>query len=147
MYGIPIILSYTTRKRRKGERETYRFVDRVFYDECLAYEKVFESTEFGGNYYWTVKSDFENCGWIIIVGPIGVRNLKREFPDCKVVYIKTDCEYRNARINDPESRTSRDIGRFDTFPCNYVLDNNEIINSLLPKINRMIGEMCGNYSN
>ena len=135
--GIPIILSYTTRKIREGEGDTYRFVDETFYTECVAYKRIFEGTKFGDNHYWTVKEDFGIRDWIIIVDPIGVRNLKREFPDCKVIYVNSDLATRSERINDPD-RIKRDEGNFIAFPCDFVLNNDKTLADLKYRIYWMV---------
>jgi guanylate kinase len=137
-YGVHIVKSHTTRSKRIGECDTYIFASYDQYENDKNDGLVFEDTKFGDNYYWTLYNDFDHKNWIIIVDINGVFNLKREFPDCKVVYVKCDYKKRMERVNDYD-RVKRDVGKFNSIPCDYVIDNNSdlMIIDLVPNIIKM----------
>lgn len=135
-YNLKLIKSFTTRARRTESEDTYRFVTIADYINSRDLGKIFESTKFGDNYYWTELNDFETDNWIIIVDPVGIIELKSKFKDAISIYIKTDYNVRYERINDLE-RINRDKMNFKIFPCDYVLDNNETVDltfSILDKL-------------
>jgi guanylate kinase len=136
-YNLKLIKSFTTRTRRTENEDTYRFVTIEEYKISRDLGKIFESTKFGDNYYWTELDDFETDNWVIIVDPVGVVELKSKFKDATTIYIKTDYHIRLERINDM-GRIERDKANFKMFPCDYILDNNESIKLTFSNLEKLV---------
>lgn len=127
--GYPEIVSHTTRPMRDGEKgNEYIFSDKQMFEESLKDGDVFEWTEFGGNYYWTLHSDFEGViNACIVVDPNGSNKLKWEFSDTFVVYLDASTDTRVNRVQDI-SRVKRDDRAFETFACDYVINADGNVN-------------------
>jgi len=121
--GYPEIKSHTTRAMREGETGAeYVFSDKNTFSESLKNGEVFEWTEFGGNYYWTLHSDYEGIiNACIVVDPIGANKLKWEFADAFVICLDANIDSRIKRVNDL-SRLRRDNKAFQSFVCDYVVN-------------------------
>lgn len=69
-YGIPTIVSYTTRVKRENEveGEQHYFVDDEVYENHKKEGVVFAETIFGGKHYWTTINDItasDVCTYVI----------------------------------------------------------------------------------
>lgn len=121
--GYPEIVSHTTRPMRDNETgREYVFSDKKTFEESLKAGEVFEWTEFGGNYYWTLHSDYEGIEKAcIVVDPVGANKLKWEFADAFVICLDASYDTRCNRAKDL-SRISRDDRAFESFVCDFVIN-------------------------
>ena len=101
-FGIPELISHTTRKKREGEREgdPYHFITKEEFDKI---DKV-EETEYAGNFYCLAKSEVEEklkkfrrvyC----ITDAYGMKHIRQKYGDMvKVIYIDVTLPEMKARM-------------------------------------------------
>ena len=126
-HGYETIVTYTTRPKRKGEKQdiTYHFIsdeefkqkiDEGFFAEWKSY-----ITNEGVWYYGTALEDCINAtdNDVIILTPDGVRDLKKNGVNAIAIYlysnlntIKHRLEFRGDDLNEVERRISSDIKDF-----------------------------------
>lgn len=130
-YGYEKIVSYTTRKPRITEKNgiDYHFVDEGTFNEALERDLFAEHDEYSQNrYYGTLKSAYKNGNKIVVLTPHGLRQLKKNCPDCDIysVLIESNLGTRVKRYidrcgvnkfnfddaNEVFNRISRDFGMF-----------------------------------
>ena len=162
-HGYKTIVTYTTRPKRKGEKQdiTYHFIsdeefkqkiDEGFFAEYKAYD-----TEFGILYYGTALEDLENADdkSVIILTPAGYRDIEDKV-DCKVVSIYL---YANnatikkrliARGDNPKEAERRVLHDNEDFKgieneVDRIVYNNEsdTIDSVVQKILKYVSEVKG----
>jgi len=162
--GYNNIQSYTTREPRYQGEKGHIFVDKIVLNKHVVLEteqKEFfriAQTEFDGNYYWAVNTQYQNKGLsVYAIDPFGVKELKNYVKDAEIVviYLKTDREERYTRmweracaLNTYEERHvarrevhkriyhDRDVFRIVT--CDYVVDANNCIGQVLEDITKII---------
>ncbi len=112
-YGIPAIVSTTTRPRREGEVEG---VDYFFVKNTRPFKRgdILTHTHFGKHGYFSLKSQLPASGpCTYVVDEDGIRNLKRsagdEYGVCTVL-VRCDTDKLAERGIDPE-RIERDFAR------------------------------------
>ena len=111
-YGIPKVMSRTTRPRRDGEGNDYYFVTDKQFDGYMDEWKLC-STEFGGYRYTSLYSDITEPVMCHIVDESGLKELRESHGgifDVFAVRLYMDYELRKKLIG-PE-RIMRDEGKF-----------------------------------
>lgn len=104
--GFKYCVSYTSRPKRKGEKEgkDYYFVNDSFFRNNA--HKFYEQQNFNGWYYGRTISDFEKSS-LLIMTPSGIKNIKPEHrKKCFIIYLNPDREKRIERLkkrNDADS--------------------------------------------
>jgi len=112
-YGIPAIVSTTTRPRREGEVEG---VDYHFVRSTKAFRRgdMLTHTRFGGHDYFALRSELPTDGLCTyVVDEDGIRNLKRstgEVFGVVTVLVRCDTDKLAERGIDPQ-RIERDFAR------------------------------------
>lgn len=105
--GYNNIQSYTTREPRYQGEKGHIFVDKIVLNKHVVLEteqKEFfriAETEFDGNYYWTVNTQYKNKGLsVYVIDPVGIKELKKFVKDAEIVviYLKADLEVKFKRI-------------------------------------------------
>lgn len=79
--GIPVIVSYTTRPRREGEKDgrDYHFITA---DEIPPHEQMLTYTQYGGCEYFARLDDVPRWGrCVYVVDERGLVNLKKQYRD------------------------------------------------------------------
>lgn len=108
-YGAKEILSSTTRKPRKREKDgiDYRFLD-SFHEEDF-----FEWTEFGGNYYGRLKEDIraaENDDfdhvYFVVVDRKGAGYYKSKAKNVFSVYIEAPMDFAEANVASRDGKAA-----------------------------------------
>ena len=158
--GYSRIVRYTTRPKRKGEKQdvTYRFItieefeqkiDEGFFAEYQSY-----NTEFGVWYYGTSFEDLKNANdkSVIILEPQSYRDIKNELPEnitCIYIYannstIKKRLEHRGDNPNEAIRRMESDNEVFKGFEneVDRIVYNNDgdKIDDIVSKILEYVGE-------
>ena len=98
--GFKYCVSYTSRPKRKGEKEgkDYHFVDDTFFKNNV--HKFYEIHDFNGWSYGRTIVDFEKSG-LLIMTPSGIKNIKPEHrKKCFIVYLNPDREIRRKRLSE-----------------------------------------------
>ena len=134
--GIPVLVSYTTRKMREGEqngREHWFVSPDMVPDkkDMLAY------TEYGGYEYWTEISQVKDAA-IYVIDEVGLRELLDKWPDkIDLVCIGVFATRAIRRLHGvSEERMDRDRKR-TAFPLEYFdfrIYNNRTIEHLREKV-------------
>lgn len=107
------IQKVTTRARREGEGDEFRFVSSKEFSELQKNNQLFEYTTFGGNSYGTPKEPIDDA-WqqkksvIMIYDATGARYVQQHHPD-RFAWIfltasETDLRQRMAARGDPPAR-------------------------------------------
>ena len=155
-YGYKTIVTYTTRPKRKGEKQdiTYHFIsdeefkqkiDEGFFAEWKSY-----ITNEGIWYYGSSLEDIESADdrSVIILTPQGYRDIKEKFPDKNItcIYLYENIDTMRKRLSkrgdDPkevERRIKSDLEDFKNFESesdkivynNFDADINEVIKKIL----------------
>lgn len=165
--GYPENLSYTTRDIRAKEvgqvPPPYRFVNDQEYLRQKESGLIFEESSGGTHHYWTSHSDYDFEGVKLFIADVeGVYAIEEKIKDripSVVINISSDRHERYSRLmNDywfsqgklpefyhrehaekaVESRMSRDDGRFDMIPCDYVVSNNIDIDHAVSLVQQII---------
>lgn len=153
-WGIPELISHTTRPMRKGESycNPYYFVD---IDTFYATEMV-EYTEYNGYLYGTSKGEVDrvlggdNNRAFVIVDRVGVEAFKHLYPEmAKVIYIyasgKDLIERMTARGDDPDVIAERITHAYTTGEFNnidvadYCIVNKDI-NRAIAQLKVIVGD-------
>lgn len=93
------LISYTTRPRRNGEKDTHVFVTEDDYNEMLNAGQIAAYTKIGDYRYWSTIDQIMQTNFYII-DPFGIETLKTmNIPNLRIVtiYIKTDDKIREER--------------------------------------------------
>lgn len=92
--GAGYSVSATTRAPRDGEIDGvhYRFFTRERFEEMIKEGAVLEYTEYCGNYYGTLRESVDSLlssgkDAILKIETEGAMNIKKQFPDCCLVFI------------------------------------------------------------
>ena len=155
-YGYKTIVTYTTRPKRKGEKQdiTYHFIsdeefkqkiDEGFFAEWKSY-----ITNEGVWYYGSSLEDIENADnkSVIILTPQGYRDIKEKLPDKNIacIYLYENIDTMRKRLSkrgdDPkevERRIKSDLEDFKNFESesdkivynNFDADIDEVIKKIL----------------
>jgi len=87
-------ISYTTRQRRGLERdgESYHFISRKEFEECVARGEFLEHANVFGNYYGTHRSVLDQAcregkDLVLDIDIQGARQLKSQIPDAVTIFI------------------------------------------------------------
>ena len=103
--NIKRVITYTTRKKRKSERDgkDYNFITTKEFKEMIKKNKFFEWAEVYGNYYGNSKDDLKNlckknkyC--VMILDIQGAEKIKREVPNSIGIFVWADFEELAKRI-------------------------------------------------
>lgn len=111
-YGIPKVISRTTRPQRDENDTGYKFVTNRQFDGYMEEWKLC-STEFGGDRYTSLYSDVTDPVMCMIVDEDGLRELRKSHDgifDVFAVRLYMDVELRKELIS--EERMMRDEGKF-----------------------------------
>ena len=139
-------ISYTTRPPRGAERdgESYHFISRNEFEECVARGEFLEHANVFGNHYGTHRSTLEQAhregkDLVLDIDVQGARQLKSQIPDAVTIFIlapsREILEQRlRARSEDSDAeiesrlcdaaREIRNYGQYD-----YVVVNNDLPSS------------------
>lgn len=134
--GIPMLVSYTTRPMRAGEKNG---VDHFFVDESEmpSRDKMLAYTNFGGYHYWmpTDEVPYTDPGvCTYVIDEVGLKMLKEQYAEdfiIQSVLIKRDIELLKAQVE--EERVKRDFERIQIPESEYdlVIENNDSLESVL----------------
>ncbi|MBQ7660674.1 MAG: guanylate kinase [Clostridia bacterium] len=87
-------VSATSRPILKGETDgvNYHYITRAQFEEKIAHGEVLEYTEYCGNYYGTLKSEFERAGalgkhLILEIEVDGATQIKKKYPGAILVMV------------------------------------------------------------
>ena len=155
-HGYETIVTYTTRPKRKGEKQdiTYHFIsdeefkqkiDEGFFAECKSY-----ITNEGVWYYGSSLEDIENADdkSVIILTPQGYRDIKEKLPDKNIacIYLYENIDTMRKRLSkrgddtkEVERRIKSDLEDFKNFESeadkivynNFDVDIDEVIKKIL----------------
>lgn len=98
------VVSYTTRPRRKGEKDgkAYHFISREAFESRIASGEFVEHVQFNGNYYGLPSHDFDEAldlgiDSIVVVESEGLKQLQTLYPgQVEAIYVFTSAaELRN----------------------------------------------------
>lgn len=142
-YGIPTIVSFTTRPLRAGEKDG---IDQIFVsdEEIPDLDKHFgrriAQTTFGGKKYWVYKCQIDNCVKSIVTYVIdekGVQFLEELYGD-EYNIIKVWVERDDVSVD--EARKARDTERIqlNDYDYDYVLVNNGTIKETCEQLMKII---------
>lgn len=142
-YGIPTIVSFTTRPLRAGEKDG---IDHIFVsdEEIPDLDKHFgrriAQTTFGGKKYWVYKCQIDNCVKSIVTYVIdekGVQFLEELYCD-EYNIIKVLVERDDVSVD--EARKARDTERIqlNDYDYDYVLVNNGTIKETCEQLMKII---------
>lgn len=106
-FGIPTVVSYTTRDMRPGETDG---VEHWFVTPDKKPQDIFAYTKFGGYEYWTSLSQLQSLGPIFtyVIDEIGLVNMEKQwgemFDVTKILIVRHDTQdismERKQRDND-----------------------------------------------
>ena len=119
-YKFKTIVTYTTRPKRKGEKDgkTYHFISedefKTKIEEGFFAEYNSFNTEFGTWYYGSAKDDYvgSNDKTVIILTPTGVQAIKDLGYDVKSIYLyanETTIKERLVKRGDTKSEADRRV--------------------------------------
>lgn len=97
----PIDVSYTTRPKRVGEKEsyTYNYISQEEFLKMKSNNQFLEAVNFNGWYYGTSIKNW-NTKTVFIMTPSGVKNIpKKDLKDCILVYFDIPLEVRKKRLS------------------------------------------------
>jgi guanylate kinase len=157
-YGYEVIVSHTTRPIRDGEVEgaDYHFRIPRQLELDIQFERAYQHTEFAGNYYWTVEEQYNFEGTrLVVLAPESVKQVKDKFDgEVIIIYLKTDYDVRKQRMFDRGSYSNReeylalidkimsrlnnDEEVFRVVECDYVIDNNGLMDNTISIIEQII---------
>lgn len=114
--------------------------------------QVFAHKELYGEHYWATKDQYKNKGTsIYIVDPEGAKQTKQVINDAEIItiFLTADEEVRRKRMVDDKERkyplvTDRlrqDYKIFSKCKCDYVIDANRDIQSIITDIVSIIGDV------
>ncbi len=117
MENVKFSVSYTTRSRRKGEKDgvDYKFVTRAEFEEMIKRKEFLEWSEVHGNLYGTPVSSvvpFNEKGIDVLldIDVKGARNIKKSFADAVFIFVLPEnMEELKKRLESRESERERDI--------------------------------------
>lgn len=153
--GYNYIESYTTRPMRFQDEEGHIFVDMDKYNEDKKSGNMVAETFFNGNYYWTLKEQYESGEKsVCVMDARGSDDLKQKELNCLCIFLKCDEKTRKNRmylrkygykINnildfEIENRIEHDRDEFKIVRCDYVVDSNRSIDEVFRCIKTIIGE-------
>lgn len=165
--GYNYIESYTTRKPRYEHEKGHIFTDLMHYYAYNDLNEVIAVTDFQGNKYWAIKDQYQGKGTsIYVIDPTGVKSLKENIEDAEIVviYLKCDSNRRYSRMLDREAknigtndilskgpkiivdkittkvveRLNHDVKAFRIIQCDYVVDANNSIQTVLKDVKKII---------
>lgn len=154
--GLPYIVSYRTRPKRKHEIDGVHghFVDYEMYNYHKTKDMVAGETLYNGYYYWTTQFQFKDyydneSPQIYVVDGEGVETLRKVFPSQDVIGIYIDVnenELIDRMITRGDSRENiesrmdyfKTIAEKDKTICDYVVDNNGDLVYTLNQIYKII---------
>ena len=156
-FGFNNIITYTTREPREGEVDgiDYHFVSKLQFENMSILGLFAETAEYNGQYYGSVKEDFENdCdNKIAILTPHGIRQIKKNGIDIYVAYIKIPRRdriikilQRGDNIEEAYRRSLSDVGQFDGIEdeADLIIENVGYKKSI-QQISKNIFEIYKNY--
>ncbi len=92
--GFICAVSATSREKLRGEEDgvNYYYITREAFEEKIAKNEVLEYTEYCGNYYGTLLSEFERAErdgkhLILEIEVDGATQIKRKFPDTVLIMV------------------------------------------------------------
>ena len=144
--GLAFSVSYTTRPPRGHELEgqSYHFVTREHFEECIRRGEFLEWAEVFGNYYGTHRSALDRAcaegkDLVLDIDVQGARQLKSKIPEAVTIFILAPSrqileERLRARSEDSDAVIERrlrgaaeEIGNYSAY--DYVLVNEELTKS------------------
>ena len=91
---IEVSVSYTTREKRRGEREgiDYHFVDQATFEKMIEEDQFIEHAEVFGNYYGTSKQRIKEkmqagIDIILEIDWQGAQQVRKQFHHCTTVFV------------------------------------------------------------
>lgn len=131
--GFPVDISVTTRPMRDGEipGETYHYIGVDHFKQLENRGKLYESVEFNGAHYGTLRQTWENS-LIFIMTPSGIEHItESDREDCVIVYLNIEEKVRRERMS------KRSDNGFDKIERRVKADN-EDFKDFLPEVNIVI---------
>jgi guanylate kinase len=108
--------TYTTRKPRPGEKQgkQYYFVTKPEFKKLIAQGKILEWNIYNNNYYGTSRDDLEKAlknGQVVIlaIDVHGALNIKKQYPDCCLIFIKSKLSDIKSRLIKRGQNTAEEI--------------------------------------
>lgn len=149
-YGYNVIESYTTRPpRHKGEKG-HTFVDKFNYlfDGKVLPDNVIAFNKYNGYEYWATREQYQDEGVSIYVVDIpGVKMLRETVRDAEIIVITlwADADTRWDRLygrGDNQAniieRIAYDNKAFAIIPCDYSVDANTDLDTVVERVNSII---------
>lgn len=135
--GFNNIITYTTRKPRKGEINgiDYHFINKLQFEHLSTLGSFAEAAEYNGWCYGSVKNDYDedSDNKIAVLTPHGIRQIKKNGISIYVVYIKIPRRdrlikilQRGDNIEEAYRRNLSDVGQFDGIEdeADLIIQNN-----------------------
>jgi len=160
-YGYNVIESYTTRPKRHEGEKGHIFVDefqeawnpfpwiegKALPGNVIAYNK------YNGYSYWATREQYQGKGISLYVVDVpGVKMLRETVKDVEVVVValvaENETRYNRMKGRDKESRKHAldrleyDNDVFAIIPCNYSVDANADLETVIERVNSIIKECC-----
>lgn len=128
-------ISCTTRSPRDGENNgvDYRFLSKEDFQDKISLGQMLQYANFGGEYYGTLREDFEKCN-LFIMSPDGIKQLSKEDRiKCNIVWVKSDDDVIYKRLasrgmtnGEINTRRYQDLCLFADFTdFDYIIINNQ----------------------
>lgn len=124
-YGLSKLISYTTRPKRKNEKNgiDYNFVHKKDFKQLKSEGFFAETTTYNNWFYGTAKKDYlnETKDKVIVLSPYSFRQIKK-IPNIEIMsfYIQVPrrerlikCLQRGDNVDETIRRNFSDIGQFD----------------------------------
>ena len=133
------IISFTTREKRKGEKEgyDYKFITFEDFNELKVHNKLIESVEYGGNFYGVDHDEFNdklnNNHTFCIVDFHGMQQMKEIYDNCCTIFIYNEspsiAEKQMKSRGDDEGKIANRLKTYEEEMANrkyydYVIKNN-----------------------
>ena len=88
MFGVHVICSYTTRPKRRNEKDG---VSHYFVSEVPPADQMLAYTKFGGYEYWALKSDVVYPATVYVIDEAGINGLLKFSDMYRIVVMKIEC--------------------------------------------------------
>jgi len=139
-----VIQSYTTRPKRSEDEWGHTFADSYIADHL---PKTLTYNKYNSYEYWITEDQYTDKGLsLFVVEPVGEQELRKSVKNCKVTTIFFTCPdevafNRMCKERGKEKalqRLKNDKEVFVCVPCDYVVDTNRDIDSVLKSVRNII---------
>lgn len=135
------IRSFTTRKPRYEGEKTHEFIHKNCWEKIRETnpDLIAAESEIGGEYYGTLKNQFNHDFSLYVVDDIGVREITKKYDD---VFIVTIFRSKSLLKNIDKERLNREKKEEYNFYPDYVLINDGDIVCLRKKVENFFFSFC-----